>query len=59
MGQNEYEEIVKAITARKKDTVLNIRVNGNDLQGIKHKAHRLGIKYQTFIAEILHRIAQA
>ena len=57
--KEEFNEIARAITARKKDAVLNVRVNSNDLKSLKQKAHRLGIKYQTFISEILHKVAQA
>ena len=55
----EYSAIVGTIEARRKDAVLNIRVNRQDLNGIKQKARRLGIKYQTFISEVLHKIATA
>ncbi len=58
VDKNEYEQIVQAIASRRKDAVLNIRVNRNDLKNIKQKAHKLGIKYQTFISEILHRVAE-
>ncbi|MFA5271207.1 MAG: antitoxin [Candidatus Omnitrophota bacterium] len=58
VDKNEYEQIVQAIASRRKDAVLNIRVNRNDLKSIKHKANKLGIKYQTFISEILHRVAE-
>lgn len=54
-----FSEIAKALNARKKDKVLNIRVNSGDLESIKHKAKKLGIKYQTFISEFLHRLAQS
>ena len=57
--KQEYEQIINAIAARKKDAVLNIRVNSHDLANIKHKAQQLGIRYQTFISEVIHRIAQA
>ena len=57
--KEEYDEIVKALAARRKDTVLNIRVNSQDLKHIKDKAQKLGVRYQTFISEILHKIAQA
>ncbi len=57
--KQEYEQIINAIATRKKDAVLNIRVNSRDLANIKHKAHQLGIRYQTFISEVIHRIAQA
>ncbi len=55
--QAELKEIAVALVARKKDAVLNIRVNSQDLKRIKERAKKLGIKYQTFIAEILHRVA--
>ena len=53
----EFKMIADAIERRKKDAVLNIRINRHDLESIKHKAKKLGIKYQTFISEILHRVA--
>ena len=59
IDKQEYEQIVRAIAARKKDAVLNIRVNSHDLASIKSKAERLGVRYQTFISELIHRIAQA
>jgi predicted DNA binding CopG/RHH family protein len=59
VDKHEYEQIIQAIASRKKDAVLNIRVNSHDIASIKHKAERLGIRYQTFISELIHRIAQA
>ena len=59
VGKNEFAAIADAIVARKKDAILNIRVNSRDLASIKYKAERLGIRYQTFIAEIIHKIARA
>ncbi len=53
----EFQKIAQAIQARRKDSVLNIRINSQDLKSIKEKAKRLGIKYQSFISEILHRVA--
>lgn len=53
----EINKIARAIIRRKKDTVLNIRINSEDLGNIKQKAKRVGIPYQTFIAEILHHYA--
>ncbi|OGX33585.1 MAG: hypothetical protein A3I43_01310 [Omnitrophica WOR_2 bacterium RIFCSPLOWO2_02_FULL_50_19] len=57
ISSNEYRAISESIARRKKDTVLNIRVNSKDLKYIKHKARKLGIKYQTFISEIIHKVA--
>jgi len=59
VSKEEYNEIVEALERRKKDAVLNIRINQYDLENIKQKARELGIKYQTFISEILHKVAQA
>jgi predicted DNA binding CopG/RHH family protein len=59
VNEDEFKAIAQALALRKKDAVLNIRVNNNDLKNIKLKAQRLGLKYQTFISEILHRVAQA
>ncbi len=53
-----FHDIAQAVAARRKDAVLNLRVNSQDLESLKQKAQKLGIKYQTFISEILHRVAQ-
>ncbi len=58
VDRTTFNEIAQAVNARRKDAVLNLRVNGEDLESIKQKARKLGVKYQTFISEILHRIAQ-
>jgi len=54
-----YDQIVAALERKKKDAVLNIRVNSYDLQNIKQKAQKMGVKYQTLISEILHKVASA
>lgn len=59
LEKEKIDEIAQAIAASRRDAVLNIRINSQDLRSIKEKAQRAGIKYQTFISEILHRIAQA
>ncbi len=55
----EFEAIAQAVARRRKDAVLNIRVNSQDLKAIKARAKRSGIRYQTFISELLHRVANA
>lgn len=55
--QAEFDRIAKAIARRKKDAVLNIRVNSQDLKNIKKKAKRMGIPYQTFVSELIHQYA--
>ena len=57
VGKSEFDAIAEEVAHRRKDAVLNIRVNSNDLKAIKEKARRHGIKYQTFISEFLHRVA--
>ena len=59
VNKEKFQEIARAIAARKKDAVLNIRVNRGDLESIKLRAKKLGVKYQTFISEILHRVAHS
>ena len=59
VDKQEYKQIAQAIITRKKDAVLNVRVNSHDLISIKRRAQKLGVKYQTFISEVIHRIAQA
>ena len=59
VGANDFKRMAEAIATRRKDAVLNIRVNSADLKHIKQKASRLRIKYQTFVSEILHHVAQS
>ncbi len=59
VSKKEFNEIAQALALRKKDAVLNIRIRKYDLDNLKKKAAKLGIRYQTFISEILHRVAQA
>ena len=59
VSKERFEEVKQALEWRKKDAVLNIRINQGDLDNLKHKARKLGVKYQTFIAELLHRIAMS
>lgn len=54
---DEFQSIAEAIAHRKKDAVLNIRINSKDLESIRQKSKKLGIKYQTFISEVLHKVA--
>lgn len=50
-------EIAKSLQAHKKDYVMTIRLNSRDIERIKRKAAKLGIRYQTFISEVIHRVA--
>ena len=57
VSKAEFDEIAAALARRRKDAVISIRISSYDLEQIKRKAKRLGVKYQTFITEILHRVA--
>lgn len=59
VGKAEFDMIARAIAQRKKNAVLNIRINKYDLESLKQKAKKRGVKYQTFISEILHRVAHS
>ena len=55
----ELKEVAEAIAARKKDMTLTIRVNHNDINRIKKMAQKRGIPYQSYISEVIHRVAHA
>jgi predicted DNA binding CopG/RHH family protein len=55
--QAEFDRIAEAVARRKRDAVLNIRVNSQDLESIKEKARRIGIPYQSFVSELIHQYA--
>lgn len=54
----ELDDVADAIAARKKDTILTIRVNSRDIERIKKMAGKKGIPYQTYISEVIHRVAE-
>ena len=58
LSNDSFKKIAENLRSRKRDKVLNIRVNSEDLKKIKAKAAELGVKYQTLIAEILHHISE-
>ena len=57
VGKIEFETIAQSLATRKKDAVLNIRVNSEDLKNIRRKAKKYGVRYQTLISEWFHRVA--
>lgn len=54
----ELKEVAEAIAVRKKDMTLTIRVNHKDINRIKKMAQKRGIPYQSYISEVIHRVAQ-
>ena len=59
VSKERFDDIARALAYRRKDAVLNIRVNSADLKSLKDKARQHGVKYQTFISELLHRVAHS
>jgi predicted DNA binding CopG/RHH family protein len=61
VSPEKFREISEAlayhVAQRKKDAVLNIRINRGVLENLKMKAKKHGIPYQTFISEILQHHA--
>ena len=57
VADDKFQEIASSILNRQKDAVLNMRINSDDLNKLKLKAKSLNVKYQTFISEILHKVA--
>ena len=55
----ELENIEKILKARKKDITMTIRVNSEDIEKIKIKAKKVGVKYQSYISEVIHQVAEA
>ncbi|MBI5676291.1 MAG: hypothetical protein HZC48_10790 [Nitrospirae bacterium] len=54
----ELANIEKALKARKKDITMTIRVNSEDIEKIKIKAKKVGVKYQSYISEVIHQVAE-
>ncbi len=55
----ELKEVAEAIAVRKKDATLTIRVNSRDINRIREMATKKGIPYQSYLSEVIHRVAQA
>ena len=56
-SREEFNRIAEAIARRRKDAVLNLRINSHDLASIKQKAKKMGIPDQTFLSELIHQYA--
>lgn len=57
IGGKELRAVADAIAARKKDITLTIRVNSQDINRIKKFSKAKGIPYQTYLSEVIHRVA--
>lgn len=49
----EFDRVAAMIAQFKKDSVLNVRVNGNALNNFKKKARARGVPYQSMVAELI------
>ena len=57
VSKAEFDRIAQAVARRRKEAVLSIRINQQDLDNLKKKAKQYKVPYQSFISEILHRYA--
>ncbi len=53
----ELRAVADAVAMRKKDMTLTIRVNRGDIDRIKKLAQSKGIGYQSYLSEVIHRVA--
>ncbi len=58
LRDKELKKIESALKARRKDITMTIRVNSEDIEKIRNKAKKMGVKYQSYISEIIHQVAQ-
>jgi predicted DNA binding CopG/RHH family protein len=58
VSNEKLAAIVSAIERRRKDAVISIRLNAQDLAGIKRKAQEFGVPYQTLISELIRHYSQ-
>ena len=57
IGGKELRAVADAIASRKKNMTLTIRVNSQDINRIKKFSLAKGIPYQTYLSEVIHRVA--
>ena len=53
----ELSAVADSIAARRKNMTLTIRVNSEDINRIKKFSQNKGIPYQTYLSEVIHRVA--
>jgi len=58
VSQPVFKEIAESIASKKRNAILNIRVNKDDIERIKKLARKFGVGYQTLISELIHRAAK-
>ena len=55
---SDFEAIAESVASRKRNAILNIRVNKEDIENIKKFAKKFGIGYQSLISELIHKAAK-
>ena len=58
VSKSEFEDIAESVASKKRNAILNIRVNKDDIERIKRLAKKFGVGYQTLISELIHRAAK-
>lgn len=58
VSKSEFEDIAESVASKKRNAMLNIRVNKDDIERIKKIAKKFGVGYQTLISELIHRVAK-
>lgn len=56
-GGKKLRAVADSIAARKKNMTLTMRVNSQDISRIKKFSQAKGIPYQTYLSEVIHRVA--
>ena len=54
VSAKEKNDVLSAIRGSKTKTI-SLRMSQNDLEGLRSKAERAGMPYQTLISTVLHR----
>ena len=57
-SNSDFQDIAELLAARKRNAILNIRVNKDDVKTIKKFAKKFGIGYQSLISELIHKAAK-
>lgn len=58
-SKTEFNRISRMLARHKKNVVVGIKIRQGDLDALKARAKRDGVKYQTFIAKALCRVAHS
>lgn len=54
VSPEEFQAIADAWKRARKDTVISLRLNRDDLEAFKKKSEAAGVPYQTMISELIH-----